>query len=734
MCTPGEVLNVALPAGLKLSSESRIGLYPGFQLHESEYEFSDREELILSTLNRREELSYTEVSKVLGIKTIHPTLKSLIAKQAIFIFEHVSERYRPKYVKRVRIHPQHLSVDSIEEIASTLEKRQGQLAILSEYLKIVDVFTEPELNDSGLEKSYFIKSGFSASSLKTLIKNEVLEEIEVEVSRIQTDETQSPQEVVLTPDQLEVRTQIHQEFSKNKPVLLHGVTGSGKTELYVQLIKEALESESQVLYMLPEIALTTQIVSRLQKIFGSEMGVYHSRFSDAERVEIWKKVAKGELSFVVGVRSSLFLPFDNLGLIIIDEEHDPSYKQFEPAPRYNARDAAIYLGQKHGAQVLLGSATPSMESFFNASTGKFGLVQLLERFGDAKLPDFVLANSLREKRRKTMQNEFTSVLKAEIEESLAKDKQVIIFQNRRGYAPYVECQACGDVPKCPNCSVSLTFHMYSNELRCHYCGHSQKIPIVCESCGENDLQTKNFGTEKLEETLNLMFQEARVQRMDFDTTRTKKSYQQIIDAFQSHEVDILVGTQMVSKGLDFEGVRLVGIFDTDRMMHFPDFRASERTFQLITQVSGRAGRRQEQGRVVIQTSDPENILIKRIVNHDYIGFYNKEISERRLYHYPPFVRLIEVTIRHQSSEECKRAALMLELDLKKKLAPKMIIGPQEALIPRIRNRYHWQLLIKIGKHRIDLGKAKAILKDSASNLLKNKSHKGTSIIFDVDPA
>ena len=333
-----------------------------------------------------------------------------------------------------------------------------------------------------------------------------------------------------------------------------------------------------------------------------------------------------------------------------------------------------------------------------------------------------------------MHNEFTSVLRNSIEESLNDDKQVIIFQNRRGYSPYIECLNCGHVPNCPNCSVSLTYHLYSNELRCHYCGHHQQIPIVCEQCGTNELQTMKYGTEKLEETLRLMFRGTKIQRMDLDTTRSKRSYQQIIDAFEEHEIDILVGTQMVSKGLDFHDVNLVGIFDTDRMMHFPDFRASERTFQLITQVSGRSGRRENPGKVVIQTNDPDNVLIRRITKHDYIGFYNKEITERRLFNYPPYVRLINVIIKHQVREECKRAAIMLEKDLRSKLAPKMLVGPQEALIPRIRNQYHWQLLIKVGKFKIDLDKVKSILKESASNLLNNKSHKGTSIIFDVDPA
>lgn len=732
MCTLGEVLNIGLPSGLKLSSESRIQLHPHFDYYGSSIEFSDKEALLLETLLKNDSLSYSEISKLLHQKTIYTIIKSLVYKEAIIIFEEVKEKYKPKKESRVRIATHLVGSHQLETIFDSLTSKPKQEAILLHYLQHVPVFNQPELNKKGMPKSAFGNEDFSDSSLKTLVKNGILEEFEVIISRFESYDQQLS-DITLTALQEQAKASILESFKTKDTTLLHGITGSGKTEIYISLIQDALAGGSQVLYLLPEIALTTQIVARLRKVFGDQMGVYHSKFSDNERVEVWKGVLSGKYQFVVGVRSSIFLPFDNLGLIIVDEEHESSYKQYDPAPRYNARDVALVIAAHHHAKVLLGSATPSMESQYQARQGKYGLVKLTSRYGSAQLPEFVVADMIRERNKKLLKGEFSSLLVEAINEALDNKEQVIIFQNRRGYSPYITCHECGWIPKCTNCAVSLTYHQYRAELRCHYCGYKEPMPTTCEACGSTHLKTIGFGTEKLEEEIALLFPQAKVQRMDLDTTRRKYSYDSIIKDFEQGHIDILVGTQMVSKGLDFDNVSLVGIFDIDRMLHFPDFRSFERTFQLATQVSGRAGRRDKKGKVIIQTRNTSQRILNQIISNGYHDFYENEINERREHHYPPFTRIIGVTIKNKDPKITKTTAIKLGNLLREQIGAKRVLGPEEPVISKIRNEYLMELVVKLERSQVSLSKVKTLLHQSMLEILQEKDLRSSKIIFDVDP-
>jgi len=733
LCTLGEVINAALPSGLKLSSESMVQLKPGFELEDSDFDFSEKERILLARL-KSDTLSYSDVSKLLGTKSIYSILKSLSSKEAIILFEQVKEKFKPRTEKHVRINPVHIDKKSLEALFETLATKPKQEAVLLRYLQDVPVFSHPELNEQGLHKSKLLDEGISESSVGTLIKNNVLEEFDVIVPRFGFPDKTQEHPVLLSETQEKARNEILKGFESHTATLLHGVTGSGKTEIYIDLIRKALESGTQVLYLLPEIALTTQIVQRLKKMFGSEMGVYHSKFSDNERVEVWNGVRTGKFRFVVGVRSSIFLPFDNLGLIIVDEEHDPSYKQHDPAPRYHARDVALVMAQTHHAKVLLGSATPSVESYYQAKSGKYGLVTLTERFGEAQLPEIVFADLAKEKKRKTNKGEFSSLLLNEIGEALKNNNQVILFQNRRGYSPMVQCEDCNWIPKCINCSVSLTYHQYRHALVCHYCGYREELPTQCPVCSSKRILTLGYGTQKLEEELNIHFPDAKIQRMDLDTTRSRSGYENIIEEFEKGETNILVGTQMVTKGLDFDRVSLVGIFDTDRMMHFPDFRSYERAFQLITQVSGRAGRRTTKGKVVLQTSDPHHALFRYVIDNDVKGFLQDQLNDRQKHHYPPYTRLIEITLKHTDKKVTVELADMLVKELKNQLKQIRILGPGEPMISKIRNEFLMSILLKINRDQGRLYEIKQVLNQVVLHFLESKAYRNAKIVFDVDPA
>lgn len=732
-CHLGEVMNAALPTGFKLSSESKIQLNPSFDEIAAGYPIDDRERLILDTLVEKAELTYAECEKLLQVKSAYAIIKSLVAKEAILVFEQIKEKYTPKVENRVRLHPSFLEdKSSLEELFNRLSKRPKQEQILLKYLQQVPVYQQPELNEKGVDKRSFAEAGLSASALSTLTKNGVLEEFKVIVSRFEALDS-SEEDVELADFQEEALAHIKQNFEEKQTVLLHGITGSGKTEIYIRLIQEVMESGSQVLLLLPEIALTTQIVSRLQKVFGSKIGVYHSKFSDNERVEVWQGVLTGKYAFVVGVRSSIFLPFDSLGLVIVDEEHETSYKQYEPAPRFQARDAAIMLAWLHQAKILLGSATPSFESFYNARTNKYGYTYLNRRFGEALLPDFILSDVLVDNKKNLLKLDFTRILREKIQEALNNQEQVLIFQNRRGYAPYMSCDECGWIPGCEQCDVSLTYHQFKEEMRCHYCGFKEKVPTSCPACGSNKLTTVGQGTERIEESLSLLFPEARIARMDLDTTRSKYGYQRLLEDFGSGNVDILVGTQMITKGLDFDKVTVVGIVDADRILYFPDFRAGERAFQQITQVAGRAGRRKSQGKVVVQTRRPDNPIFSKIIQGDYQQFYLEEMADRQRFFYPPFVKLIKITVKHKEAFLADKAARHLTNLINAISVKKIVLGPEKGLVAKVKNQYLYEILVKVEKQ----GNAQALFKrDLTSKIDEVQAHKdlkGVRVVVDVDP-
>lgn len=732
LCTLGEVMLAALPNGFRLSSQSKIQLHPDIDLTATS--FSNQELLLVAALERRPELTYAEAAAAVAQKSIHPLIKSLLRKQAILLFEEVKEKYTPKKVKRVRLNQAYTqSHITLKNLFTALERNGKQLDVLLKYVALVPVHQSAQLEDYCVNKKEFIQTGISPSALQTLLKKNILVEEEVIVSRFEEAKPVDQSPPTLSQVQSTALAAIHHQFQDKAAVLLHGVTASGKTEVYTQLIQEVLQGGGQVLYLLPEIALTTQMVRRLKRIFGNQVGVYHSRYSDKERVEVWNSVLQGECSFVLGTRSAIFLPFEHLSLIIVDEEHESSYKQFDAMPRYHARDAALVLAQYHHAKVLLGSATPSIESYYNAQSGKYGFVTLQERFGQAALPEIVLSNVRLEREKKALHENFTQVLLEALRQTLDQQEQAIIFQNRRGYAPYIACEDCAWVPMCTQCAVSLTYHQFNNNLRCHYCGYNIKMPPACHICDSHQLKNVGFGTEKLEETLQLFFPGKKIQRMDLDTTRGKHSYDKLIEALEQGSTDILVGTQMLTKGLDFGQVSLVGVLDVDRLLYFPDFRASERCFQLLTQVSGRAGRREKQGQVIIQTNNPEHPVLKDVVQHDYERMYRRELRERKQFLYPPYARLVKITLKHPDKTLVEAAASMLAHGLRKQLEHG-VLGPQTPLIAKVRNQYLMDTWVKIKK---DTEKrllfTKQVITQESRRVLLDKTFKQVKVLFDVDP-
>lgn len=732
-CHIGEVMHAAVPSGLRLSSESKIQLNPNFDREESKYPLDFREEKILEALEKTEEISYEDCEKILGVKTIHPILKSLVAKEAILVYEKVVEKYTPKVETRIRLTGDIASNrTALEAVFEGVQGKPKQESILLKYLRDIPVFQKPQLNEKGVDKATLLEEGDSESSLKTLIKNGVFETFKVVVNRLPEEEPEKEPTILSTTQQAAFE-EIKTHFETKQTVLLHGVTGSGKTEIYIQLIREVMDSGSQVLLLLPEIALTTQIVSRLKKVFGSQMGVYHSKYSDNERVEVWNGVLSGRFSFVVGVRSSIFLPFDSLGMIIIDEEHEPSYKQFDPAPRFHARDAATMLAYFHQAKTLLGSATPSFESFFNANQGKYGYVEITHRFGDATMPQYHLADLAGDRKKNLLKLDSTRMMREKIQKALDMQEQVLIFQNRRGYSPYIQCEDCGWTGQCVQCDVSLTYHQFAEEMRCHYCGYKEKIPQSCPACGSTQLTTMGMGTERIEESLSLLFPEARMGRMDLDTTRNKYGYQRLLDEFGAGQIDILVGTQMITKGLDFGKVTVVGIWDGDRILNFPDFRSGERAYQQITQVAGRAGRREVQGQVIIQTRNPDNDLYEKVIKGDYFEFFRLEMFDRKKFYYPPYVKLVKITTRHSDFKTSEKAAHALHREMASIAVKKIVLGPEKGVIARIKNQYQFESLIKLNRS----GNTQAVFKDSLAKILEElqsrPDFRSVRWIVDVDP-
>lgn len=733
LCTVGEVLNVALPSGLKITSQSKIQYNPDFEYFDL---LTEEEANLLEEIKKYQSLTYEEVGKRVGDQNINHIIKSLIGKRAIIVFEEVREKYKPKVIKKIKLKGLYETRENLLELITQLEKSPKQQEIVMRYVSQIPIQNDPYSNRLGLEKSYFTQDAeTSDSALGTLLKKGIFEEFEITVSRfadVKPDFGGSTN-IQLTSAQQRAFDEIISQFQEKDTVLLHGVTGSGKTEVYINLAQQVLASGSQVLFLLPEIALTTQIVVRLKKVFGDKLGIYHSKFSDNERVEVWKGVVSGQFQLVVGVRSAIFLPFDALGLIIVDEEHESSYKQYDPAPRYHARDVSIVLAQRQQAKVLLGSATPALESYYQALNGRYGFVKLSERYGKATMPEFVLIDTKQERKSKKMKFEFSSVLVNELRETLERNEQSIIFQNRRGYSSYLQCEECAWIGECENCAVSLTYHQKAAELRCHYCGHKEDVPKFCPSCGSTKVRTVGFGTEKLEDHLKIFFPTARVARMDLDTTRAKNAYKEMIEDIEQGNVDILVGTQMISKGLDFENVSVVGVFDADRMIHFPDLRSAERAFQLITQVSGRAGRRADRkGRVLIQTGNPSQKILQKIINNDYEGMYAEEIAEREHFKYPPFTRLIKLTIKHLDQQVAQQSAQKLALLLTEKMGEDRVLGPQPPLVERIRNRFLFDILIKLEREKVNFKAAKTFILEKVTDILTDKTLKSVDVTIDVD--
>ncbi len=736
MCTIGEVINAALPSALKLSSESRIQLHPHYNPEEDDIPFAGQEAKIIYALQQNQALTFTEVGNLLQLKSYHKFIKSLIQKEAIIIYEQVSDKFAPKVVKKVRLLEHFVQEEGVlEELFAQLTPKPKQLDVLLNYLQKVPVHQDVHLNHIGLEKSVLTANPhLSLSAINTLVKKGVLEQFDQIVSRFPLDNSPNLLPKALSEHQAQAKDEILGLFKKTDSVLLHGITGSGKTEVYIDLIKHALEGGGQVLYLLPEIALTAQIVTRLIKVFGDKLGIYHSKFSDNERAEVWQGILAGRFQIVVGVRSSIFLPFHSLSLVIIDEEHEASYKQYDPAPRYNARETALMMAHLQGAKTLLGSATPSVETYYNCKTGRWGLVTMNKRYGEAQLPDIDLINLRDEQHRKNMHSHFSGILLMAIEERLKRNEQVILFQNRRGYAPFISCEECSWIPKCQHCAVSLSYHKYNSELRCHYCGYHERMPSDCPACGATTLKSMGFGTEKVEDELKLLLPHAEVQRMDLDTTKKKNSYQQIIADFESGKTNVLIGTQMVTKGLDFENVSLVGILNADTIINFPDFRAHERAYQLFVQVSGRAGRKGKPGAVLIQTRDPLQPIFRKVRSNDYESLYEHEIEERMRFGYPPFMRMIKIIVKHDDERTSENAAIILAKELTDRLGKQQILGPEVPYIFKIRNLFLNEIHVKLPRENTNLRSAKKHIAAAIQQLKLLPEFKSLRVVADVDPA
>ena len=702
MCNIGDVYRGALPSALLLESETIISQNNETFVDESS--LSDDEFLIYEALQSQSSLKIQNIIDIVNKKTVLPVIQKLINKNIISLQEEIQEEYKPKLVKYIRLHEQYQKEENLIALLDSIKSEKRKNLVL-QYFQLQARERQP-ISVKQLTET----AQTSAAIVKALIDKQIFEEYFIQEDRVNFEKNKVENEFSLSVAQQIAFDEIVKSFVEKDVTLLHGVTSSGKTEIYTKLIENYIALGKQVLYLLPEIALTTQLVSRLTKHFGNKVAVFHSKYSNNERVEVWHQVlnSSDKAQVVIGARSALFLPFNNLGLIIVDEEHEQTFKQQDPAPRYHARDAAIVLANFHnttranpeasgelgGAKVLLGSATPSIETYYNANSEKFGLVILKERFGKVPMPEIELVDLKDSYFRKKMKGHFSSTLIDEITEAFANNEQVILFQNRRGFSPVLECMTCGHVPQCPQCDVSLTYHKYKNQLRCHYCGYSMAKPSNCHVCSSVDLETKGFGTEQIELELAELFPQKNIKRMDQDTTRGKYSFEKIIDSFKNREIDVLVGTQMLAKGLDFDNVSLVGIMNADNMLYHPDFRAFERSFQMMTQVAGRSGRAEKRGKVIIQTYNPLHNIIQQVTNNDYEGMYKEQLYERKIYYYPPFYRLIKLTLKHRDFEKLKEGSFWLYQVLQQNLTIP-VLGPEEPAIGRIRNEYIRTILIKI---------------------------------------
>lgn len=726
MCSEGEVMAAALPAHFKLSSETIIVFNDEYG---DDFSALDHDEYIVAeALLIKRELNLSEVQQLLDSSHVYPVITKLVNKKVCYVWEALKQSYSPKKETYVILNSPYDEEEQLEKLLNEdkkLQRAEKQMELLLSYLHFAKA--EGEVVKSELLK----KSGATDTQLKGLVDKKILRIEKRDIDRIKYLPKNVTIDFELTAVQQMAFEQVKQQLQQKTVCLLHGVTSSGKTNIYIRLIEEYIRQGRQVLYMLPEIALTSQVIRRLQKHFGGYIGIYHSKFSHNERVEIWNKVKNGDLRVILGARSSVFLPYQNLGLVICDEEHDSSFKQQEPAPRYNGRDAAIYLATLFGAKTVLGSGTPSVESYYNATTGKYGLVELLQRFGDLKLPPIEFVDT-----RKIIQKDKSKIILSPplieaVNEVIARGRQVILFQNRRGYAPYQVCGICGWIPQCRHCDVSLTYHKLSNKLVCHYCGTTYPPVHSCAACGSDKFVQRNFGTEKIEEQLQETFPDAKVARMDIDTVKGKNAHDVLIQQFEQKRIDILVGTQMVVKGLDFDNVDLVGILDADGLLHFADFRVNERAFQLMEQVSGRAGRKEETGKVLVQTSQPSHPLLQIVQRHDYKAMFAEELKKRKEFAYPPFSRIIQLTFKHRFKEVVERAAVIYTNALKNRYG-QYIVGPAEPIIGRIRNQYLSELLLKLPRDAKTISQCKKDLLEQVAILHQDKSFRSVTVVADVD--
>ncbi|MDE7381422.1 MAG: primosomal protein N', partial [Muribaculaceae bacterium] len=729
----GDVYKAAIPSGLKPESETWLSVNEDFEPDEK-FSLTDNQALVLSVIReeKKKKIRLSELQEKSGIHSVTATVNRLLNMGVIEIAETIQEKYRPKTRRMIRIKGDRKDSELLCNYFGMVSRSQRQEKVLMHYLTLSKWLSANEDILPVSREELTNTEEASPGIIKALIDKGIFEEYKTTVNRFNPISTSTAPLSPLADFQQSALKEIKKKLVSYPVCLLHGVTGSGKTEIYSHLISEVLNNGDQVLFLVPEISLTTQLTDRLRKIFGNQLIVYHSKFSDAERVEIYRKLLNSVEPFVIlGARSSVFLPFYKLGLVIIDEEHEPSFKQYDPAPRYNARDAAIVLAQLHHAPVLLGSATPSIETYYKASNGKFGLVTIDRRFKEARLPEVEIVDMKCQRKRKLNKGIISEPLFIATSEAMKESRQAIMFLNRRGFAPVVVCKACGWTPKCHNCDVSMVYHKHSDSLRCHYCGFSMPRPSLCPACGENAIEIFGYGTERIAEELMEAFPDNRIARMDLDSTRNRNSYQELIENFSRHDTDILVGTQMVAKGLDFEKVDIVGVLNADTILNFPDFRSNERAFNMIEQVAGRAGRREKLGKVFIQTTDPKNPVLSYVASHDYHTFYKTEIEDRKKYHYPPFTRIINVYLKNKDSSTVDRAAVTLTHALRNVFGDR-VLGPEKPFVSRVATYYLRTIMIKI-ETEASMIKVKYILRNIYESLARSSEMKTTQIYYDVDP-
>ncbi len=731
LCTMGDVYKAALPSGMKLESETIVTANPDY---EATTPLTPREQQVLDLLTQDPEQCITQLEKRLNVtRNILPVINNLLAKGAISVKEELKRNYKPKTEIRVKLSPDCQTEERLHQLFDELGRAPKRLALLMKYLELSGFFADKASLREVSKKELLTRADATPTIFNGLVEKGIFETYLYEVGRLDREQTRTVAINPLNPAQQAAYDAILSHFREKNVCLLHGVTSSGKTEIYIHLIRQAIENGQQVLYLLPEIALTTQITERLKRVFGGRIGIYHSKFPDAERVEIWQKQLRpeGHYDIILGVRSSVFLPFHNLGLIIVDEEHETTYKQQDPAPRYHARDTAIMLASIYGAKVLLGTATPSIDSYHNALAGKYGLVTLNERYKDIRLPEIRIVDIKELARKKMMNGPFSPELLAAVRQALERHEQVILFQNRRGFAPMIECKVCGWVPKCKNCDVSLTYHKGLNQLTCHYCGYTYAVPRSCPACGSVELVNRGFGTEKIEDNIREIFPDAKVARMDLDTTRSRSAYERIIADFEAGKTHILIGTQMVSKGLDFDHVSVVGILNADNMLNYPDFRAHERAFQLMAQVAGRAGRRDKRGLVILQTKSPDLPVIHQVVTNDYKQMYEDQTAERKLFHYPPFCRFIYVYLKHRKEDVVTQAADTLAAWLRTAFGDK-VLGPDKPPVGRIQMLFIKKIVIKLDLNMSGT-KVRDYLLSVQRQLIEDERFRSLVVYYDVDP-